>query len=108
MKKNLLFLIPMVIIAALLFFLRKTGMTAHIILSVVGLLVLIGYTVATKKEWKIPALEILMRVSYAVALITGGILMNVHGVAAIAIIHKAGAVLFVAFLLITEIKKINK
>ena len=59
MKKKLLFLIPMIIVAVLLFMLRATGMTAHIAVSIVGLVLLIAYTVATKKEWKNPALKIL-------------------------------------------------
>ena len=108
MKKNLMFVIPMVIVAVLLFMLRATGMTAHIAVSVVGLALLIAYTVATKKEWKNPALEILQRVCYGVALITGVVLMNVHGIAAISIIHKISAVLFVILLADVEIHKAIK
>ena len=108
MKKNLLFLVPMVIIAVLLFMLRATGMTAHIIVSVIGLLLLVGYTLSTKKQWKIPALEILFRVFYAIALITGVVLMNVHGIAFISVVHKAGAALFAVLLIVTEIHKAIK
>ncbi|MBR5808480.1 MAG: hypothetical protein IKY39_00030 [Clostridia bacterium] len=108
MKKNVLFLIPMIVVAILLFMLRQTGMTAHIIVSAVGLLVLVAYAVATKKEWKCPALELLERVFYGIALITGAILMNVHGVAYIAIIHKLSAVLFAVLLIACEIHKATK
>lgn len=108
MKKNLLFLIPMVAVAVLLCLLRTTGMAAHIAISVIGLVILIAYTLATKKEWKIPALEIVMRVFYAVALITGVVLMNVHGVVAISVIHKISAVLFAVILVITGIHKLVK
>ena len=108
MKKKLLFLIPMIIVAVLLFMLRATGMTAHIAVSVVGLVLLIAYTVATKKEWKNSALEILQRVCYGIALITGVVLMNVHGIAAISIIHKVSAVLFAVLLVVTEIHKVLK
>ena len=108
MKKKLLFLIPMIIVAVLLFMLRATGMTAHIAVSVVGLVLLIAYTVATKKEWKNSALEILQRVCYGIALITGVVLMNVHGIAAISIIHKISAVLFVFLLICAEIHKAIK
>ena len=108
MKKKLLFLIPMIIAMVLLFMLRATGMTAHIAVSVVGLVLLIAYTVATKKEWKKPALEILQRVFYAIALITGVVLMNVHGIAAVSIIHKISAVLFVILLICVEIHKAIK
>ena len=108
MKKKLLFLIPMIIVAVLLFMLRATGMTAHIAVSVVGLVLLIAYTVATKKEWTNFALEILQRVCYGIALITGVVLMNVHGIAAISIIHKISAVLFVILLADVEIHKAIK
>ena len=108
MKKKLLFLIPMIIVAVLLFMLRATGMTAHIAVSVVGLVLLIAYTVATKKEWKNPLLEILQRVCYGIALITGVVLMNVHGIDAISIIHKISAVLFILFLAVTEAHKLIK
>ena len=108
MKKKLLFLIPMIIAMVLLFMLRATGMTAHIAVSVVGLVLLIAYTVATKKEWKNPALEILQRVCYGIALITGALLMNVHGIAAISIIHKISAVLFAILFIVCEIQKVVK
>ena len=108
MKKKLLFLVPMLIVAVLLFMLRATGMKAHIALSVVGLVLLIAYTLATKKEWRNPGLEILQRVCYGIALITGVVLMNVHGIAAVSIIHKISAVLFVILLAITEIHKAVK
>ena len=108
MKKKLLFLIPMVIVAVLLFMLRATGMKVHIAVSVIGLALLISYTVTTKKEWKCPALEILQRLCYGIAIITGVVLMNVHGVAAISIIHKISAVLFAILLATTEIHKAIK
>ena len=108
MKKKLLFLIPMIIVMVLLFMLRATGMTAHITVSVVGLVFLIAYTVATKKQWKCPALEIITRMFYAVALITGVVLMNVHGIAAVSVIHKISAVLFGVLLVVTEMHKAIK
>ena len=108
MKKNILFLIPMLLVVVALFLLRATGMTAHIAVSVVGLVLLIAYTVATKKEWKNPALEILQRVCYGIALITGVVLMNVHGIAAVSVIHKISAVLFVILLICTEMHKAIK
>lgn len=100
MKKDLIFTPAMLIIGALLFLLRATGMTAHIAISAVGVLVLIAYAVLTKKEWKIPALEVIMRAFYGVALITGIVIMNVHGIAALAIIHKVSAALFMALLIL--------
>ena len=100
MKKDLIFTPAALIIGALLFLLRATGMTAHIAISAVGVAVLILYAVLTKKEWKIPALEVIMRAFYGIALITGVVIMNVHGIVALAIIHKVSAVLFMAFILV--------
>ena len=95
----------MLLIGVLLFLLRATGMTAHIVISVIGVLALIAYTVLTKKEWKIPALEILMRAFYGVALITGIVIMNVHGIVALAVIHKVSAVLFMALIIVLLTRK---
>ena len=100
MKKDLIFAPIMLFVGVLLFLLRATGMTAHIAISVIGVLVLIAYTVLTKKDWKIPALEIIMRAFYGVALITGIVILNVHGIAALAVIHKVSAVLFMALIIV--------
>ena len=100
MKKDLIFTPAMLLIGVLLFLLRATGMTAHIAISAVGVLVLIVYAVLTKKEWKIPALEVIMRAFYGIALITGIVVMNVHGIAALAVIHKVSAVLFMALIIV--------
>ena len=105
MKKDLIFAPIMLLIGVLLFLLRATGMTAHIVISVIGVLALIAYTVLTKKEWKIPALEILMRAFYGIALITGIVIMNVHGIVALAVIHKVSAVLFMALIIVLLVTK---
>ena len=105
MKKDLIFAPAMLIIGAFLFLLRTTGMTAHIAISVIGILVLIAYSVLTKKEWKIPALEVIMRAFYGIALITGIVIMNVHGIVALALIHKVSAVLFLAMLVVLLVSK---
>lgn len=105
MKKDLVFAPILLLIGILLFLLRATGMTAHIVVSVVGILVLAAYTAAAKKNWKIPALEILMRVFYGIALISGVVMMKVHDVAALPIIHKAGAALFVVLLVVLFVHK---
>ena len=105
MKKDAIFTPVMLIIGALLFLLRKTGMTAHIAISVAGIVALIVYTVLTKKEWKIPALEVIMRLFYGIALITGVVMMNVHGVAALSVIHKASAALFMVLTVVLFIHK---
>lgn len=108
MKKDMIFAPVMLIIAAMLFMLKATGMTAHIAISVVGVLVLITYTVLTKKDWKIPALEIITRAFYGIALITGVVIMQVHGIAALSIIHKASAALFIIALAALFIHKLIK
>lgn len=108
MNKNRIFLISMVLVSALLFLLRMTGLTAHIAVSVLGLAVMIPLTVMTRKEWKIPALEVIMRVMYFVAIVTGGVLMKVHGVAALGIVHKIAAALFVVLLMVLYIPKMKK
>ena len=106
MKKDLFFAPIMLAIGVLLFLLRATGMTAHIIISVLGLVTLLVYTIATKKEWKLPALEVLMRVFYGIALITGIVLMKVHGVAVLGIVHKACAALFALLLVVLFVHKL--
>lgn len=93
MKKDLIFAPVLSLIAATLFCLRFTGMTAHIVVSLIGVAVLVAYAVLTKKEWKLPALEIGMRACYGVALISGIVIMNAH-VALLGVLHKVSAVLF--------------
>ena len=106
MKKDLIFAPILLVIGALLFLLRATGMTAHIAISVIGVLVLVAYSVLTKKDWKIPALEIVMRVFYGLALISGIVILNVAGVAALAVLHKIFGALFVVLLVVSFAHKI--
>lgn len=108
MKKDLIFAPLMIIIGIALFMLRLTGMPVHIAVSVAGVLVLLVYAVLTKKDWKLPAFEIIMRVFYGVALISGVVIMNVQGIPAIAIVHKASAVAFVLLLVILFVHKLIK
>ena len=100
MKKDLIFAPILLLVGVALFLLRFTGMPVHIAISVVGLITLIVYAVLTKKEWKLPALEIIMRAFYGIALISGVVMMNLHGIAAIAIMHKVSAVLFMALIIV--------
>ena len=106
MKKDLIFAPVLLFVGILLFLLRTTGMTAHIAISVVGILVLGAYTALGKKGWKIPALEIVMRACYGIALISGIVIKSVHGVAALSIVHKATAALFVVLLVVSLIHKL--
>ena len=98
----------MIVVSALLFLLRMTGLTVHMAVSVLGLAIMIPITVMTRKEWKIPALEVIMRVMYLVAIVTGGVLMKVHGVAALGIVHKIAAAAFVILLMVLYIPKMKK
>ena len=106
MKKDLIFVPVLLLVFALLALLSVTGMGVHIGVSIVGVLSLGAYTSLTKKTWKIPALEILMRVCYGIALITGVVLMNVQGVAALAIVHKLTAILFAVLLVVLLVHKL--
>ena len=49
-----------------------------------------------------------MRVMYGIALVSGVIVMNVHGILTLAIIHKASASLFIISLVALLIHKILK
>ena len=108
MRKDWFFAPLLLVIGMALFLLKATGMKAHIIVSVVGVAVLIAYTVLTKKNWKIPALEVATRIFYGIALISGVVILNVHGVAALAIVHKASAALFVVLLVGSFLHKVLK
>ena len=108
MNKNRIFLVSMIVVSALLFLLRMTGMVAHIIVSVAGLAVMIPLTLKTRGEWKIPALEVIMRVMYLVAIVTGGVLMAAHVGGAVALVHKIAAALFAVLLLVLYIPKWKK
>ena len=108
MNRNRLFVVAMVIVSVLLFLLRTTGMTAHIAVSVLGLVIMIPFTLKTKSEWTKTPLEVLMRVMYLIAIVTGGVMMKVHGVAAVGIVHKVCAALFVVLLLALYIPKCKK
>ena len=106
MKKDLIFAPILLVVGVLLGLLKVTGMTAHIILSVVGVIALIAYTVLTKKSWKIPTLEISMRVSYGLALISG-IVLKIKYIAIIGIFHKIFAILFIVALVVVFVHKLT-
>ena len=106
MKKDLIFAPALLVIGLLLFLLRATGIPAHIVISVIGVLALVAYAVLTRKDWKFPALEVLMRVFYGIALITGIIIMNMRDGIVLAIIHRACAALFLGALVILFINKL--
>ncbi len=106
MKKDFIFAPIMLAVGVVLFLFRATGMPVHIAVSVIGMFVLAMYTAATKKGWRIPALEIIMRICYGVALITGPIVMKLANIVALQIAHRAGAVLFVVLLVVLFVHKL--
>ena len=106
MKKDLIFAPVLLVVGAALFLLRYTGMPVHIAISFVGVLVLAAYSALTKKDWKLPILEIAMRIFYGIALVSGIVIMNVSGIAALAILHKASAALFVVLLALLLVYKL--
>ena len=109
MKKNVLFSALIIIATAALFMLKITKMPVHIAVSFVGLALLVVFTLLTRKSWQLPAVEVISRIFYLVALVTGIVLMKVHGIAALSIAHKAGAVLFaVSFVFLAVHKLIAK
>ena len=97
MKKDLMFAPVLLLIGILLSLLNATGMIAHIAISVVGLLVLVAYTLATRKQWKLPVLEIITRAAYGIALISG-IVIKISYIYPAAIAHKVAGRLFVLLL----------
>ena len=105
MKKDLIFAPILLLVGVALFLLRFTGIPVHIAISIVGVIALVAYTILAKKYWKIPALEIIMRAFYGIALITGIVIMNVRGIVALAVIHKASAALFLAMLPVLLVSK---
>ena len=107
MKKDLIFSPVLLLVGVALFLLRYTGMAAHIAVSVVGLALLVVYAVLTKKDWRIPALEVITRVFYGIALITGIVILNVAGVVALALIHKISAVLFMVLMVALLVSKLT-
>ncbi len=107
MKKDLIFSPILLVIGVLLGLLKMTGMSIHIALSAVGAIVLIVYTIATKKEWEIPSLEIIMRAFYGIALISG-IVLKIKCISMLGIIHKVFAILFVVVLVVLFVQKLIK
>ena len=109
MKKNIVFSALIILATVALFMLKITKMPAHIAVSVAGLVFLVLFAILTRKSWKLPAVEIISRVFYFVALVSGVVLMNVEGIAALPIVHKVSAALFaVLFVFLSAHKLIAK
>ena len=106
MKKNIIFSSLITVATVVLFMLKITKMPVHIAASFVGLALLIIFTILTRKGWKLPAVEIISRIFYFVALVTGIVLMNVDGVAALSIVHKLSAALFAVLFIFLFVHKL--
>ncbi|MDO4739813.1 MAG: hypothetical protein Q4A66_04020 [Eubacteriales bacterium] len=105
MNKNAIYLISMLVVLAALFLFRMTGLTAHIVLSVIGLVLSVVFTAATRKEWTMPALEIAMRVLFVLAFISGLLLVKGVNAPIIGVLHKVFPVLFAVLLVALNAKK---
>lgn len=105
-KKDSIFTALLLVIAALLFLLRVTGMGAHIAISVAGLAIIVISAVFKKGNGEKAVYKLLKFVLYAVAFVSGVLCMKFHGVAPIAIAHKISAVLFTALIVLTLIKNL--
>lgn len=105
MKKDLILAPVLLVVGILLGLLKVTGMTAHIAISLAGVAILIVYTVLTKKDWKIIPLEIGMRLSYGLALISG-IVLKIKYISVLGIFHKIFAVLFIVALIVLFLQKL--
>ena len=105
MKKDLIFAPLLLVVGVLLCLLKATGMTAHIAISVAGVAILVVYSVLTKKSWKIIPLEIGMRASYGIALITG-IVLKIKYIAILGVFHKIFAILFIVALIVLLVQKV--
>lgn len=106
MKKDLIFAPILALVTVLLFLLKLIGMPAHIAVSVLGLLTLAVYTVVTKKEWRLPVLEIIMRACYGIALISGIVVIKMQGILIFQMAHRVSAALFALLLVALFVHKL--
>lgn len=111
MIKTILYTIFMIIISALLFLLKITGMKLHIALGILALIITIIYTLLIRKNLKEYSkkslvMEIVTRICLAMALISGFLVQPFRTILAISIIHKIAAIVFTMLLLVININKI--
>ena len=107
MKMNRFFLFSMIAVSLLLLVLGA-DMTAHIAVAVLGLAIMIFFTLKMKNEWTNPPLEGLMRLVYLSNMISGAAQMRVPEVPTLDMLHKACAALFLFLLLVLYIPKCKK
>lgn len=107
-KSNVICFAAMILACVGLALLRVTGMPGHIGISVVATIVLIIFTVLGKKDWKIPALEIVCRLAFLIAMVTGIVMIAMQIVGPISIVHKITAALFAVLLIVNFVLNIKK
>ena len=103
-KLNLVSFIAILAAFLGLVLLRVTGMTGHIVISLVALAIMLYCTFATKKNWKVPGLEIGYRGLYFIALATGFVMVIAKIGGVISIVHKVAAALFLVAYVVNFVK----
>ena len=106
MKKfDLISFVAIIACAIGLVLLKVTGLTGHIVISVVALAIMVACVVLGKKDWKNPKLEIAYRAFYLVALVTGAVMVATKTAGVVAIVHKAAWAIFAVLFVVNFIKK---
>ncbi len=98
--KSIIFILLAIATAAACL-LMYTTMKVHIIAAAAATLLLIVFTVLDAKSWKMVTTDILSRLCFLTALVTG-VLMNqdIMNTVRVAVIHRTTALLFAALILI--------
>lgn len=105
MKKDLIFAPALLLVGVVLFSLKMTGLPVHIAVAFIGALILAAYTALCRRDWNFPAIEIGMRAAYGVTLVLG-VVIKIRYVAALAVLHRLGGVLFVLSVLLLLLSKV--
>lgn len=107
-KLNLISFIAILLSIVGLAMLKVTGMTGHIVISIVALAIMVVCAVKGRKSWKLPALEIAYRAAYLVALITGIVMIKANVFGAVSVAHKIAAALFAVLYVVNFILTAKK
>lgn len=99
-KLNIISFIAILLSFIGLALLKVTGMTGHIVISIIALIIMVICAILGKKTWKKPALEIVYRLFYLIALITGIVMVAGGVVGAVSVVHKIAAVLFIILFIV--------
>ena len=104
MKKASLICSIVILIGAVgLVLFKVTGLTPHIIISVITLVAMLACMIVEKKNWKIPVVEVLYRVFYLIALISGFVVSSGSAAVAISVVHKIAAALFAVLFIVSSV-----